>query len=280
MAIDPLLAAAPHRIATVTLAVRDLGLVAAFYRETIGLEVAAEAPGRLSLGVEGAPLLHLAHDPSAQPRSPRDAGLFHTAFLLPERADLATWLGHATARGVRLQGASDHRVSEAVYLADPEGNGIEVYADRPSRTWTRGEGGFAMSSDPLDLDGLMAEGRGRAWRGAPSGTIVGHVHLQVGEIAPAEAFYRDVLGLEVTCRYPGGSFFGSGGYHHQLAANVWNSRGAAPRPAGRTGLAEVEIRAAPDALAAARGRAGHGDAEAGRLVLRDPWGTAIALVAA
>ena len=280
---DPVLASAPHRIDRVALTVHDLGAVSAFYARAIGLELFESAADHALLGLSGRVLLELRRDPAARRRSAREAGLFHTAFLLPNRADLGAWLAHAQASGLRIEGAADHLVSEAIYLSDPEGNGIEIYADRPSAAWPKSNGMIEMTNAPLDAQGLLREGAAQVWAGFPEGGSVGHVHLQVGALEPAEAFYGAFLGFDVTCRYPGGSFFGSGGYHHQLAANVWNSRGAGERAYPSTGLAEVVIAARPDALDALRGRLPAGTAsgdDPARLTLRDPWGTLIALEAA
>jgi catechol 2,3-dioxygenase len=274
--------AAPMRIGRVRLRVRDLPGVAGFYRDTLGLVPLEEAAGRIVLGTAATPLLELVGDPGLAPLDRRQAGLFHTAFLMPDRASLARWLRFVAERGIRLHGASDHGVSEAIYLADPEGNGIEVYADRPVSAWRSVGGQIDMPSDPLGLEGLLATADG-PWTGMPAGGVVGHVHLQVGDTATAERFYRDLLGFEVTCRYPGGSFFGAGGYHHQLAANSWNSRGAGQRPDRMAGLDRVELvvrdRAVRSAIEERARAAGLGTAAASDgTVLRDPWGTAIALV--
>ena len=275
---NPLLTA-PHRIATVALTVRDLGRVAGFYRDALGLAPLGEGAGEVTLGVGRVPLLRLRGDPGAAPGSPREAGLFHTAFLLPSRADLGAWLAHAAALDLPLQGAADHLVSEAVYLADPEGNGIEVYADRPAADWPRAaDGSFAMRNDPLDSGRLLRLAPERPWRGAPDGTGVGHVHLKVGDLGRADAFYREGLGFGVTCRYPGATFLGTGGYHHQLAANIWSSRGVGRRDPRAAGLAEIEVATRRDALDAARSRLGGTGGDP--LVLEDPWGTCIALVPA
>ncbi len=266
----------PLRLGAVTLVVHDLERLRRFYAEALGLhELAADAEGA-RLGAGDAVLLELRRDPHARPRDPRAAGLFHMAFLLPGRSDLGAFVAHAGRTRVPLEGASDHVVSEALYLADPEGNGIEVYADRPRAAWPWRDGLVAMRTDPLDLDGLARVGT--AWRGAPAGTTVGHVHLQVGALAPAEAFLADVLGLPVTARYPGGVFHGAGGYHHHLAANVWHSRGARPRTQPTAGLAEVEVVVRdPAGLAALAERAATAGLDAGSgagdLRLRDPWGT-------
>lgn len=264
-------ASAPVEIGQVALSVRDIDSVAAFYETVIGLRPIASEGGVRRLGAGGRVLLELRADPAARPVNPREAGLFHTAFLLPSRADLGAWLIHAAETRVPLQGASDHLVSEAIYLADPEGNGIEVYRDRAREDWPREGGRIRMATDPLDLHALAADAR-TPWEGAPEGTVVGHVHLQVGNVPEAEAFYSGRLGFDIVTHYPGAAFFGSGGYHHHLAANVWNSRGAGPRSAGAAGLAGVQLLAAPgehDRLAAALASAGG----------RDPWGTPVSVAA-
>jgi catechol 2,3-dioxygenase len=275
--------AAPMRIGRVRLKVRELPKVASFYQDVLGLAPTDEAADRVSLGAAGVPLLDLVGDPGLAPLDRGEAGLFHTAFLLPDRASLARWLGFAVQRRIRLLGASDHRVSEAVYLADPEGNGIEVYADRPVTAWRSVGGQLDMPSNPLDLQDLRRAAGDGAWSGMPASSVIGHVHLQVGDTAAVERFYRDLLGFEVTCRYPGGSFFGAGGYHHQLAANTWNSRGAGPRPNGMAGLDGFELAVRGDAMREAikaRVRAAGLvlEADAGGTMLRDPWGIAITLI--
>jgi catechol 2,3-dioxygenase len=199
---------------------------------------------------------------------------------MPSRADLACWLAYVGQARVPLQGASNHIVSEAIYLADPEGNGIEVYADRPVSQWRTPEGEIHMTTERLDMQDLLSAAGGSAWAGFPGEGLIGHVHLQVGDTTEAERFYGGILGFDIASRYPGASFFGSGGYHHQLAGNVWNSRRAGPRPDGMAGLDEVELvvrDAAADNAIAERAEAagvpvtGNGDA----LTLRDPWGTRI-----
>lgn len=274
--------AAPMRIGTVRLKVRDLEAVSAFYQSVLGLTPTETEPRRITLGTGMAPLLELVGDPSLAPHDPRQAGLFHTAFLMPSRADLARWLAHAAAARVSLQGASDHIVSEAIYLADPEGNGIEVYADRPVSRWRDRNGEIQMATDPLDVQDLLKAAGGTEWSGFPEAGIVGHVHLQVGDTEAADRFYRDILGLDIAARYPGASFYGSGGYHHQLAGNVWNSRRAGVRPEGMAGLDRVEIvvrdTADFETIAARAESAGIEIANgSGGMNLLDPWGTAITL---
>lgn len=274
--------AAPMRIGTVGLKVRDLGAVSAFYLSVLGLKAMAIGDNRVTLGTGMLPLLELVGDHAFAPHDPGQAGLFHTAFLMPSRADLARWLAHAAGAGVPLQGASDHIVSEAIYLADPEGNGIEIYADRPVSRWSGPNGEIRISSDPLDAQALLKEAQGTSWSGFPEGGIIGHVHLQVGDIEAADGFYRNVLGFDVTARYPGASFYGSGGYHHQLAGNVWKSRRTGTRSTRMGGLGVVEIvvrDAATLAAIAARAESAGIEivSEIGGMTLRDPWGNVITL---
>lgn len=276
------MSAAPMRIGKVKLKVRDLDTVSGFYRSVLGLTEIARTDREATLGAGRTPLLVLEANPALTPGDRRQAGLFHTAFLMPTRADLALWVGHVTEARVRLQGASDHIVSEAFYLADPEGNGIEVYADRPVSRWRGADGRIRMSTDPLDVQNLLVAAEGAGWTGFPEQGSIGHVHLQVGGTAAADHFYRDVLGFDIAADYPGASFYGSGGYHHQLAGNVWNSRGAARRPEGMAGLDTVEliIRDAAD-IANIVGRAESAGIEVVEdrqgTTLRDPWGIAIML---
>jgi catechol 2,3-dioxygenase len=274
-----------HRIGRVRLKLRDLDRGAAFYENTLGLRRLSAEAGRVVLGTAKAALLELIAAPKAAARDPRNAGLFHTAFLLPSRASLGAWLAFAMANGVPVQGASDHVVSEAIYLADPEGNGIEVYADTPTSSWHDGTGKLLMTTQALDADGVLGAGQGRAWQGIPDHGLIGHIHLQVGDTAASEKFYGDVLGFVLTKRYPEASFFGADGYHHQLACNSWNSQGAGARPRNATGLDgfELLLRRSEDhaAIVERAAQAGfiaqqHGDSA----VLHDPWGNSITLRAA
>ncbi|WP_267358960.1 MULTISPECIES: VOC family protein [unclassified Methylobacterium] len=278
---DRVLAEAPYRIGAVSLVVRDLAALTRFYRDILGLRILLEADGAAHLGTGDAPLLVLRHDPDARPRQPREAGLFHTAFLLPGRGDLGAWLPHAEKRGIALTGGADHLVSEAVYLDDPEGNGIEIYVDRPASAWPRApDGSVEMRNERLDHAGLVGAAA-RPWSEMPAAGCVGHVHLQVGDLDVAERFYAHLLGFDVMCRYPGALFLGAGGYHHQLAGNVWNSRGAPMRSDGTTGLAEVALLTDEQTLASARVRCSEAgvatSADGDALVVRDPWGTHLRL---
>lgn len=268
----------PVHIGAVSLRVRDLPGLTAFYRDAIGLSTISESAQESVLGAGGVPLVRL--EAGAQAPSSA-AGLFHLALLLPSRTDLANWLGHAARRRLPLEGASDHLVSEALYLSDPEGNGIEIYRDRSRAEWPRGPGGeIKMATDRLDLDALLREADGRDYAGMPTGTVMGHIHLRVGDVAGAEAFYRDKLGFDVMVHYPGAAFMATGGYHHHIAANIWHSRGAGPRRANEAGLSRFELVARDDAAYAAlreRMLAAGGDEAGGAPGIADPWGNRIAL---
>jgi catechol 2,3-dioxygenase len=268
-------------IGKVSLTVHDLDRVSSFYQQAVGLHLLRSDASVVELGVGSHTLLELRRDPAARRRSPREAGLFHTAFLLPSRADLGSWTKNAFETRPPIVGLSDHSVSEALYLSDPEGNGVEIYSDRPVLSWQWRNGLVHMPSDSLDIDALVAAGGGARWSGFPEGSKLGHVHLQVGAIAPAEAFYANTLGFAVTSRYPGGTFYGAGGYHHHLATNIWNSRGATMRSYPSTGLANIEILGNPEFLAtisqkAAAARVGETASQA--VMLSDPWGTQLSIV--
>lgn len=260
---------APVEIGRVGLTVRDLTRMTDYYRRLLGLATLQSDGSTMILGAGDTPLLELRSDPAARQSSRREAGLFHTAFLMPARADLGAWLRHVAQAQIPVTGASDHLVSEALYLDDPEGNGIEVYVDRPRETWMTDDGTIRMATERLDIDDLLAAA-GPAYVEAPEGMVIGHVHLQVGDVAQAEGFYRDRLGFEVKAHYPGASFLSTGGYHHHLGANVWNSRGAGVRTYPSTGLAELELRADDAPYQALVARLGTDRPT-------DPWGTEIVL---
>lgn len=236
-------AAALLSIGRVALDVRDLSAVTAFYRDIVGLDLMRSGNSEVVLGAGGRPLLELLANPSARPGSPQEAGLFHTAFLLPNRQDLGRWVAHAAQMKYRLDGAGDHLVSEAFYLSDPEGNGVEIYADRDPATWQWADGQVAMDTLPVDVNGLMAgiDREHPDWDGTPAGTLIGHVHLRVGDIADAEHFYQDELGFDRVSALPGASFVSAGRYHHHVGMNVWQSAGSARRAKNRTGLAWFEV---------------------------------------
>jgi catechol 2,3-dioxygenase len=275
----------PAHVDRAHLVVNDLRLVSDFYQNLVGLSVLEHSPSGEVLGVADRPLLSLTTAQGVS-RAPRNAaGLFHTAFLVPDRATLAHWLAHAADRGLRLDGASDHLVSEALYLSDPEGNGIEIYRDRGQDEWTyHPDGTVAMATERLNLQALVDSAPATRWGGMPDGTALGHIHLQVGDLPQADAFYRDVLGLKIMARYPGASFFATGDYHHHIAANIWNSRGATARQDNMTGLSDYQIRfndraTLDKALAAAEAQEIKVTKGAEGWLLRDPWGIGLTLSA-
>ncbi|CUH78656.1 Catechol-2,3-dioxygenase [Tritonibacter multivorans] len=236
------LSAAPISVAHVTLLVRDLDRMTRFYRDLLGLTVLSQTATQTSLGLDTA-FLTLSAPGGLDANSGQFAGLYHTAFLLPARADLGAWLDHVQAKGIRLQGAADHGVSEAIYLADPEGNGIEVYADRPTDQWYDDQGNLQLTTEPLSAH-TLPQGR---WSAAPPGTRIGHVHLQTTDLAAAETFWSDA-GFTAMARAPGGIFWGAGGYHHQLATNVWSRGRKTARHDGIAGLSDITLYA-PDVAA-------------------------------
>ena len=265
------------------LSVIDLPMVSAFYQKVMGLSVLEKTASGETLGVAGRPLLTLSTE-GGTARAPQGApGLFHTAFLVPDRRELGRWLAHAARENVPLTGASDHLVSEAIYLDDPEGNGIEIYRDRDRSEWTYlPDGMVTMATHRLDLQALYDEAPKDGWQGQADGTAIGHIHLQVSDIPEADAFFRDVLGLDLMARYPGASFFAAGKYHHLVAANVWNSRGQPKRKAAMSGLRDYTIRfndpakltaaaARLDAMGIATTRGGD------TIALTDPWGIGLML---
>ncbi len=332
--------AAGTAIGTVHLTVREIERSRSFYERLLGLRAVAQEDGSLALfpgaaaGAAGAasvdggvpvgaaaglpPLLSLVGDSTAPPRDPRQTGLFHFAVLVPTRRDLAVALERLAQGGWQLEGASDHLVSEALYLSDPDGNGIEIYRDRPRPEWHHEpDGQVAMTTLPLDLDGLVQELRRPAPADGtatetdtlidadapnavdalmPAGTVIGHVHLQVAELARTEAFYAGVLGFDVMVRgYPGALFVAAGGYHHHIGLNTWHSRGGSSPAPGTVGLRAYEVRvgdaaaldsvlarldaagaeiAAPEAVLPSASLGSLGD---GAVLVRDPSGNAVLL---
>jgi catechol 2,3-dioxygenase len=239
------------RLGPVELTVSDLDRSVAFYQDALGLRVQARDDGRAALGAGDEELVVLHEQPGAR-RAGRHAGLYHFALLFPDREALARALARLAARRAPIDGASDHGVSEALYLSDPDGNGIELYADRARAEWPPPSGDgmrVGMYTRALDLDDLLATVRGEPpERHADPGLRVGHVHLHVGDLGAALRFYRDVVGLEVMAELPSALFLAAGGYHHHLGVNTWRGEGVGPAPPGTVGLREWTVVLEPGAL--------------------------------
>jgi catechol 2,3-dioxygenase len=281
-----MLPSATH-IGSVHLTVADLEAQRSFYERALGLRELERDGSTVRLGPDGGPvILELTGHPDAPRRPHGTTGLYHFAVLVPGRADLGQALRRVIESGWRFTGASDHLVSEALYLNDPEGNGIEIYRDRPREEWARSdEGVIQMATLPLDLDGVLGEIEAAEPVPAlmPAGTHIGHVHLQVANLRDAETFYSGALGFEVMVRtYPGALFVSAGGYHHHIGLNTWESAGGSPPPEGSTGLRSFELvlPTADDAnLVADRARATGAQVETrdGTAILLDPWQDAVLL---
>ena len=233
------------KLGSVRLIAGDIDMMSSFYRRALGMEVLDSSPELVRLGTGSGGTVELLSRPDAPPRPPRTTGLFHLAVLVPSRIELARAIRRVVEAEWSFTGASDHLVSEAMYLDDPEGNGIEIYRDRPREEWRRQPNGeLAMATLPLDVDDIVGELSGSpdpAPIAAPD-THIGHVHLQVRDIPETEEFYAGMLGFDVTVRsYPGALFVSAGGYHHHLGLNTWASAGAPPPPSGARGLDRFEV---------------------------------------
>ena len=276
------IAPATH-MGAVELSVSDLGRTLEYWQRVVGLRVLARENGSASLGTD-VELVRFVEEPGAKPDDGH-TGLYHVALLVPDRPSLARWLAHAARDETRLTGLSDHYVSEALYLRDPDRHGIEIYADRPRELW-EGRVGKVMTTAPIDVENLLGELDDPAtepFDGLPDGTVVGHVHLRVADIPATVDFYRDVLGLDVTAQAgPSAAFLSAGGYHHHIGGNTWESLGAQPAGPGFATLREAAI-VLPDAAERDRVAARVADsgqepeaAERGVLV-RDPAGNPLLL---
>ena len=273
-------------VGRVRLQVSDLGRSIAYYEKVLGLEVTARDGGNASLAAkDGRVLLELAERRGARPVPHRGLrGLYHFAVLMPDRKALAKFVVHLSEIGERA-GMSDHLVSEAIYLSDPDGLGIEVYADRPREEWKFVDGQMTMATSPLDVQDLVQAAAGEKWDGAPAGTTMGHVHFYVGDIGEAQRFYHEGLGLDkIVWNYPGALFMSAGGYHHHVGTNTW----AAGAPAATENDAklldwELVLPAASDVDAAARSVQAAGftvDQSEGNTYATDQQGIRVRLVAA
>ncbi len=274
------------RLGGVSLQVSDLSQSMEYYEQVLGLRVTAKREDYAALAAEGetAPLIELHAKAGIRPAPQRATlGLYHFAIRLPDRAALGRFVRHLASLGARA-GMADHLVSEAIYLSDPDGLGIEVYADRPRETWKQNGRELFMTTEPLDVEDLVAAAGGTSWQGMPAGTVMGHVHLHVGDLEEAAAFYHAALGLDKTVwSYPGALFMSAGGYHHHLGTNTW-ARG--PKPAddqARLLAWHISVPTGEDAAAAAKSVAAAGYAveqSDGAWRATDPWGTSFKLIAA
>jgi len=271
----------------VRLQVADLDRSIAYYETVIGLRVLARSGNVATLGPQGSDvvLVELRAKPGVRAVARRgNIGLYHFAILLPDRAALGRLIAHLSAIGV-YAGMSDHFVSEAIYLQDPDGLGIEVYADRPRSEWRSADRQLAMTTNPLDVADVVGSAGGAPWTGAPAGTVIGHVHLYVRDLDEASAFYHEALGLDkIVWGYPGALFMSAGGYHHHLGTNTW-AAGAPLATDDDARLVDWEI-VVPDAASvshAAESLEGHGAdvrREDGDVVATDPWGTKVRITSA
>jgi catechol 2,3-dioxygenase len=281
LTIDP-----STRIGAVHLTVSDLDRSVRFYESHLGLAVHERHDRSASLGPAGTSesLLVLSQCETA-PRVRGTTGLYHFAVLVPSRRDLGRALRRLVETDTVLQGAADHGVSEALYLADPDGNGIEIYRDRPRAEWPYAGTQLRMGADPLDIDAIFNEDDGRSGHGLAPGTVIGHVHLHVSNLADAERFYLDVLGFELMQRYgPSALFVAAGGYHHHIGLNTWAGVGAPPPPAGAIGLRHFVVRLPhADALGALEERLRSANIASDRrdegLLVRDPAGNGLLFAA-
>lgn len=281
-------------IGRVRLRVADLERSLGFYRDILGFAVQRDLGGTLILGLprtsaaaeqERPGLVVLVEQPgiSRRPMRPQTAGLYHVAFLVPTRQELGRALLGLSRAEYRLRGMSDHAVSESLYLDDPDGNGLEIYADRPRELWPVVNGVVQMTVDPMDVEGVLAAARdlNTQWTGLPPDTVIGHVHFTVSDMERAIAFYRDVIGFDVMMQIPSLTAVSAGGYHHHLNLNTWAGPGAPPDSGNVAGLIAWELKVPDtparrrliDRAAAAAALTGQHDATA-----RDPDGALIEIV--
>lgn len=222
-------------VGEVNINVTDLEKALTFYQNIIGFKVLKKTDRTAVLTANGkTPLLTLEVPADVLPKEERTTGLYHFAILLPSRSDLAAFLKHMIQVNPRI-GASDHYVSEALYLSDPDGNGIEVYRDRPASEWSWTDGQVAMATEPLDAEDVLAESS-KEWNGLPDNTVMGHIHLHVSDLTETEEFYINGLGFKVVTKYPGALFTSTGDYHHHIGLNVWNGIGAKAPAKNSAGL--------------------------------------------
>lgn len=268
------------RLGPVHLQVSDLDRSLNWYAAVLGLRELSRFTDGVTLGAaDGTPLVTLeARSGTRSTRPGSRLGLYHFAILLPSRAALGMFVQHLAAIGARA-GSSDHLVSEAIYLQDPDGLGIEVYRDRPRTEWQRMGAELLMATDPLDVRGVVAAAQGERWHGMPAGTVMGHLHLHVGDLAQAERFYHAAFGLDkIVWRYPGALFLAAGGYHHHLGTNTWAPGAPSPTESdARLDHWTVQLPTDADVAAARASVEAAGFGTSGEL-WRDPWSTGMRVV--
>ena len=272
------------RLGGVRLQIADLARSLAFYEQVLGLRALERDDAHAVLAAPGddRALVELVERKGARPAGHGRLGLYHFAILLPDRPTLGRFVRHLADIGARA-GAGDHLVSEAFYLTDPDGLGIEVYADRPRSAWRREGRELMIATDPVDVASLVEAAGDESWTGMPAGTVIGHVHLHVADLAQGSAFFSEALGFDrMTWRYPGALFLGAGGYHHHLGTNTWAGSGARAPGEGDARLLEwtIELPTSEDVAAAARSiaRAGYRvQANAEDALVHDPWETPVRL---
>ncbi|MGG3281925.1 VOC family protein [Paenibacillus solani] len=231
------------KLGPVSLRIRNLAQSVRFYTEVVGLRMLRQHGRIAELTADGKrPLLIIEEVQDLVISQTRTAGLYHFAILVPDREALGLALANLIAHNIPV-GQGDHLVSEALYINDPDGNGIEIYADRPKDTWKRDANGeYVMTTDPVDVEGLLALAQGKEWHGLPEGTVIGHVHFHVSDLDKARAFYCDVLGFELTAHYGGAALFiSAGGYHHHIGLNVWAGIGVPNTPRNAAGMEDYTI---------------------------------------
>jgi len=232
----------------VNIRVQDLDRSLTFYQEVLGFQILEQTDKAVKLTTDGkTSVLSIEQPENVVPKQGKTTGLYHFALLLPKRSDLADIVHHFMNIGIRY-GSSDHLVSEALYLADPDGNGIEIYIDRDPSEWSWSNGEVAMAVDPLNFEDLLSAGEQQSRKGLPSGTVMGHIHLHVSELKKTEEFYSKGLGFEVVNRYGDQALFiSTGKYHHQIALNTWAGVGAPTPPENSVGLESFTIVLADEA---------------------------------
>lgn len=273
------------QIGLVQIRVSNLERSIAFYQNVVGFSILRQTGQEVEMTADGVhPLLILREIGGAQIlRRNSVAGLYHFAILLPDRPSLGLTLRNLISSGIQV-GQGDHLVSEALYIQDPDNNGIELYRDRPRDNWKRDAAGdYIMTTDPVDVDGLLAASEGLTWNGLPAGTVIGHVHFHVGDLAEAGEFYVDALGFEPTTHYGDSALFiSAGGYHHHMGLNIWAGQGAPAAPSDAPGIDYFTL-LLPDSGELAKvsermRKAGYVVTETdGVVTLKDPWNIGIKL---